>query len=368
MDHPPTRIILTVVNDLTYDQRMHRICKSLSQNGYSVLLVGRRLKKSRPLTAAPYEQHRLNLIFSKGKLFYIEYAIRLFFFLLSSKFDIVCGIDLDSILSCYYASRLNKKKCVYDAHELFSEVPEVINRPLTKKIWKDVERYACKKIDHCYTVSAGLAVYFNDQYQRKFEVIRNMPALDGDYIEKEAFNQESFILYQGALNEGRGLEQLIDCMKELPYVLKLAGEGDLSSRLRKMVKEKQLEGKVEFLGLKKPAELRNLTRQSAVCVNLLENRGLSYYYSLANKFFDAVHAGIPQVTMNFPEYSKLNSEFEVAILVNDLEPETLTAAILKLMHDKDQYFRLRKNCIEARMEWNWQKEEQKLLSFYRQLQ
>jgi len=221
LDHPPARIILTVVNDLTYDQRMHRICRSLTQNGYSVLLVGRRLKNSRSLTAAPYEQHRLNLIFSKGKLFYIEYAIRLFFFLLSSKFDIVCGIDLDTIVSCYFASRLQKKKCVYDAHELFSEVPEVINRPLTKKIWKDVEQFTCKKIDHCYTVSEGLASYFNNQYQRKFEVIRNVPSLDSDFAEIETSNQEGFILYQGALNEGRGLEQLIECMKDIPYVLNL---------------------------------------------------------------------------------------------------------------------------------------------------
>ena len=99
----------------------------------------------------------------------------------------------------------------------------------------------------------------------------------------------------------------------------------------------------------------------------MENRGLSYYYSLANKFFDYVQAGVPVISMRFPEYVSLNSVFEVALLIENTEPQSIRAAIEKLIKDKDYYFRLRENCLVARREWNWQKEQIKLLAFYQKL-
>ena len=56
------RIIFTVTNDLTYDQRMHRICHSLAAHGYDVLLVGRKLSKSVPLTQQTFGQKRLTCL------------------------------------------------------------------------------------------------------------------------------------------------------------------------------------------------------------------------------------------------------------------------------------------------------------------
>ncbi|HJS53916.1 MAG TPA: hypothetical protein VJ765_05210, partial [Chitinophagaceae bacterium] len=92
------KIIFTVTNELTYDQRMQRICSTLAGAGYDVLLVGRKLKTSPPLSNKHYGQRRLNCCFKKGKLFYTEFNIRLFFFLLFKKMDCICAIDLDTIL------------------------------------------------------------------------------------------------------------------------------------------------------------------------------------------------------------------------------------------------------------------------------
>lgn len=308
----------------------------------------------------------MRLLFRKGKLFYIEYNIRLFFFLLFSRFDIICGIDLDTILPCYLASKFRRGLCIYDAHELFSEVPEVVRRPGIQKFWKRVEGFAVSRIRHCYTVSHGLADYFNRKYNRNFEVIRNVPLLDQNTEMTHAAGQP-YLLYQGALNEARGLEQLIAAMTAIPLQLKLAGEGDLSEKLRALTAQLELSGKVIFLGKQMPEALIQITAEALIGINLLENKGLSYYFSLANKFFDYVHAGVPVISMNFPEYRQLNKQFEVAVLIDDLNKETLTSAIDSLAHDKDAYFRLQKNCLLAREEWNWQKEEQKLLAFYRAL-
>ncbi|MFC7669823.1 hypothetical protein ACFQT0_22475 [Hymenobacter humi] len=97
-----------------------------------------------------------------------------------------------------------------------------------------------------------------------------------------------------------------------------------------------------------PAALREVTRHAAVGIMLLENIGLSYYYSLANKFFDYVHAGIPQVLIDFPEYRALNEQFDVAELVPDLHPDTLARALNRLLRDEPaRYQHLSENCRRA---------------------
>ncbi len=226
---------------------MHRICTSLEMAGYEVTLVGRELKSSAPITDKVFRQQRLQPFFLKGKLFYAEYNIRLFFYLLFQRFDIVGGIDLDTILPCYFVARIKGATIVYDAHELFPEVPEVINRPVTQRIWQLVEKFAVLHIKNCYTVSGGLATYFSRCYGKFFAVIRNVPVLEEVSPAHDDPGEHPFIFYQGALNDGRGLEQLIAAMRFIPLQLKIAGEGDLSDHLRKLTIELQLQGKVHFL-------------------------------------------------------------------------------------------------------------------------
>ncbi|HEV7783351.1 MAG TPA: hypothetical protein VGO58_18880 [Chitinophagaceae bacterium] len=133
-------IYFTVTNDLSYDQRMQRICTSLAENGYRVVLVGRKLTSSLPLEERKYEQKRIRCWFNKKKWFYAEYNIRLFFFLLFKKMDAICAIDLDTILPCLRISRLKKIPRIYDAHELFTEMKEVITRPGIQKTWMRIEK------------------------------------------------------------------------------------------------------------------------------------------------------------------------------------------------------------------------------------
>ena len=345
------RIIFTVINDLTYDQRMIRICTSLVKANYEVLLVGRNLKSSKPLTAQPFQQLRLNCFFEKGKFFYLEYNLRLFFFLFWKKFDAVCAIDLDTILPAFYISHWKNKPLIYDAHEYFTEVPEVVRRPRVQRIWEWVAQKTIPKCTHCYTVCKSLADIFHEKYNTRFEVIRNCPVgnqgltssqvLNFEDSEKEEIesltesqssNTPKIIFYQGALNEGRGLEQMIQAMQYIDGVkFQLAGEGDLSDDLRKLVRDLKLEKKVEFLGYQMPEDLRQLTPNAWLGINLLENNGKSYFYSLANKTFDYVQAGVPALHMAFPEYKNLNQEFEVSILVENLIPQDLTKIVNELL-------------------------------------
>lgn len=362
------KIICTVTNDLTFDQRMIRICSSLSKAGFEVLLVGRELPASKPIAVQPFRQKRLKLFFNRGKLFYLEINIRLMLFLLSNRFDIVHAADLDTLLPGFIAAKLRGKPCVYDAHEYFSEVPEVVKRPVVQKAWELLGRMIVPRLKYAITVCRSLAEIFQEKYGIPFTVIRNVPLRKQPPLEKENTSGPFILLYQGVLNDGRGLEETIAALTKLDKVeFWLAGEGDLSEELRKMVKQYGVESKVKFLGKITPEALGVLTPKAHLGLNLLKNKGLNYYYSLANKAFDYIQAGLPSLQMDFPEYRLINEETSVFYLLKNLEPDSIVVAVEKLRNDPERYRELSHNCRKAAEIFTWEKEEQILLDFYRRV-
>ena len=69
--------------------------------------------------------------------------------------------------------------------------------------------------------------------------------------------------------------------------------------------------------------------------------------------------------MNYPEYKKLNNLYDVAFLIDDISPSTITRSINELLNNEPRRNELKNNCIKARQELNWQKEETKLIEFYK---
>ncbi len=135
-------------------------------------------------------------------------------------------------------------------------------------------------------------------------------------------------------------------------------------KLKALIKEYSLENKIELRGMIPPDELFQITHKAYIGIALSEKEGLNQYYALPNKFFDYIHAGVPQVTMNFPEYEKINRQYEVAVLLDDLSPKRIADSINNLLADDVLYQRLAQNCLVARQTLNWQSEEKKLVSFY----
>lgn len=365
MESVKKRIVFTVTNDLTYDQRMIRICDSLAEGGFEVRLVGRKLPGSAPLKDRKYKQKRLTCFFTKGKLFYLEYNIRLFFYLLFTGAEIYGSIDTDTLLPNTLVCLIKSRKLTFDAHEYFTEVPEVHNRIFTRTIWKVVENLCMPVTSLRYTVSDSLATIFSDNMKREFHVIRNVPTSLTDVISKEwSATKKPILFYQGDLNEGRGLETVINSMRKLDAEFHVAGEGPLKSKLEELIQENGVADKVKLLGYIMPEDLKLLTSKATIGINLLENKGKSYYYSLSNKFFNYIHAEVPQVCANFPEYIRINEKHNIALLT-DLNEENVTHALQTLLTNKALYNELKNNCRSAAIEYNWENEQQKLLTLYR---
>jgi glycosyltransferase involved in cell wall biosynthesis len=357
------RIVCTVSNDLSTDQRMQRICTTLSQNGYEVTLIGRHLTHSKPLSPFLFNTKRLQCIAKKGFLFYAALNIRLFFYLLFQPFDLLYTVDLDTMPGGVLAAWLRGKKRIFDAHEYFTEAPEVTNRKTLKAFWAWIERVFLPFYSKAITVSGALAEIFEEKHKIPFALVRNMPnRLDNKNSLAETQISPKILLYQGALNKGRVVAEMLAAMQYLDeMVLYLAGEGDLSGFLKKKAKELNVENKVQFLGNLSPQDLKNITQKAWLGLNLLENNGLSYYYSLANKFFDYVQAQVPSLCIDFPEYQKLNADFEVSVLISDISPLEIAKKIVFLRENEDFYQKLKSNCSQASEVWVWENEEKVLL-------
>ena len=168
------KIIISVTNDLSTDQRVKKVCGTLNAMNYDILLIGRKRPKSLKLKRR-YRTKRMKLIFNEGPLFYAELNIRLFILLVFSKVDIYHANDLDTLLANYLAAIIRRKPIVYDSHEYFTGVPEIQNKKLVKKVWLTIEQFIFPKLKHIITVNQSIAQLYKEEYNKDILIIRNVP-------------------------------------------------------------------------------------------------------------------------------------------------------------------------------------------------
>ncbi|SEC83392.1 Glycosyltransferase involved in cell wall bisynthesis [Tenacibaculum sp. MAR_2009_124] len=359
------KIIVSVTNDISNDQRVSKVCDTLYNLNFNIILVGRKLPTSQPLHRN-YKTKRFRLLFNNGFLFYAEFNIRLFFYLLFSKSDILLSNDLDTLLPNFIVSKLKGKKLVYDSHELFPEIPELVKRPKTKKIWESLENLLLPRLKNCYTVSQSIADYYQEKYNTHFDVVRNVPKkVKTNKITNLPFNikGKKVILYQGAVNLGRGLKLMIETISNLDNcIFLIVGDGDIFQNLKEFVDQKNLNAQVIFLGKLSPEELRKITPNAHLGLSIEEDLGLSYRYALPNKLFDYIQAKIPVITSNLPEMKNIVSQYSIGEVLENRTPESFA---IKIKHALKKDYS--KNLEKAKTELTWENEEQVLIFIFKHL-
>lgn len=358
------RIVVSVTNDLTTDQRVEKVCKTLFENGFDILLIGRKLKNSESIKRN-YKTKRFTLIFNRGILFYAEYNLRLFFYIFFTKKDVLLANDLDTLLANYLISKLQRKKIVIDCHELFPEIPELVNRKKVKNIWLFLEKKLLPKVEYKYTVCDSIANYYQEKYQTHFEVFKNLPRRKKLEIGQFNFDTKNkkIILYQGAINIGRGLELLIETMKYLDnHLFIIIGNGDIFQQLQEKVYLKKLEQKVFFLGKMSPESLHKITPLAHLGISIEEDLGLNYRFALPNKIFDYIQAEVPILISDLPEMKQVVLEYKVGEIVTNRNPKELAIQIEMLL-EKDFSSELKK----AKNELIWENQEERIVEFFNKI-
>lgn len=362
--------IVSVINDLYTDQRVHKVCLFLQKQGYEVTLVGRLQRNSNPIDR-PYRTIRMRLGVEKGPVFYAFFNLRLFFLLLFKRIDVLVANDLDTLLPNYLIATLRQKKLVYDSHEYFTEVPELVSRPKVQRVWERIEGFIFPKLNYIYTVNESIANRYHLKYGKNISVVRNISPkwIPTDVKTKSELGipENQFVLiFQGAgINIDRGAEEALEAMHFLEgVVLLFVGDGDVIPALKKQVESLNLTGKVLFFGKRPYHELLNFTLHADLGLTLDKDTNINYRFSLPNKVFDYMHTQTPILASNILEVRKIVEKYDIGQIIETHDPKELAKTIDAIRSNPNQLKTWKSNCIIASNAENWENETRVLESFY----
>ena len=366
------KIILSVTNDLTSEQRVHKVCLFLQKIGFDVTLVGRLRRKSLALEKRPYKTKRLFLIFEKGPLFYAEYNLRLFFYLLFHRVNVLVANDLDTLLANYIISQFKNSKLVYDSHEYFTEVPELEGRRFAKFFWKRIEQWIFPKLKNVYTVNESIAKLYKDEYGVAAKVVRNFPikiessnTISKTKKELSIPDNKKIVLYQGSVNVDRGLIEAVEAMQfvsdAIPIII---GDGDVIEQVKEKSHKLNLDEKIIFRNKVPFNELKNYTLHADIGISLDKDTNINYKFSLPNKIFDYLHVGIPVLASNLIEIKKIFSVYEIGVMIENHDPKHIAEKIYFILNNYEKEKIWKENCFLASNQFCWQNEESIMHEIY----
>lgn len=369
------KAIVAVTSDLYTDQRVARSCNLLHGMGFDVCLVGRKKKNSLPMPKRHYRTHRFKLPFEKGFLFYAAYNMRLFFFLLFRKADLLLANDLDTLLPSYLAHKIKRIPLIYDSHEYFTGVPEIQNKPFVKKVWQSIEKFCFPGLTDIFTVNNSIASLYKADYDKEIHVVRNISEKPETKRVKTRGElgmpaDKHIVLLQGAgINIDRGVEEALMAMEPQyglkDVVLYIIGDGDAVSTLKKMAAERRLNERIVFLPKQDYKELYHYTVNADVGLTLDKDTNINYRYSLPNKIFDYIHAQTPVLASPLVEVKKIVEQYRIGLLIENHEPSHIAQKINTMLHDKKMREVWQKNLKIAAENLNWKAEQKKMKNVFR---
>lgn len=159
------------------------------------------------------------------------------------------------------------------------------------------------------------------------------------YYEKNFFSQESekVVLYVGRLAEIKGVQYLIDAMKEINALLVIVGDGPLRQRL--MEQAQKINScydiqKIIFLGAKPHAELKKMYASADVIVipSVTDSHGAQE--GLPTVIIEAMASGLPIVASASGGIVEIIKHMQNGILIKEKDPNAIAAAVNKLLYDE----------------------------------
>lgn len=362
-------VAIFISNDFVHDQRMRRIANAFADLSWRVHVYAVLKKNSLPLEEGMVPCTRLRILPEKGKRFYARMNWRFFIKALAAKSDFLMAVDVDTLPGLRLVSFLKSKPLIWDCHEIFTEMPELYQRPGIKKVWSIVEKFFGRNLSHVITTTRGVADHLMSALGIQAKVIHNYPISYPLESKLDERFKSKILLFQGILNDGRCLPELIYAIKLLPveYSLVIAGDGHMRATLEKIIHSENLGDRIKITGMLTREELMRLTVTACIGISLLNKEHQNSFVSLANKNLDYIMAGLPCVTVNLPEYAGINKKWKVATLLEEVNIHTIANAVIQLSGDFQKYRIMHLACLEARNYLNWESEVKKLYEFIRSL-
>jgi glycosyltransferase involved in cell wall biosynthesis len=296
----------------------------------------------------------------------------------NKKYDIVYSNDYPlletaTLLKDYFGAKL-----VYDSHEIYIATINqffpskglkgfLYGRPLitiNKWIHSSIEKKLMPKVDGFITVCDSVLSYFKKKYEIKnYAVLKNCPDIYSRIERSDKLRQllnltsdDKVLLYQGILNPGRGVENIINAAHLLDSTIHfvIIGGGPQEYYLRELTRQKNLKN-VHFLGKQPFDELLTFTASADVGILLIEVLNISKELSLPNKVFEYMVASIPFITNELPEASKIVEEVNCGYIISDENANSIAHGINDVFRQLNP--QLGENGFQAiKSKYNWKTE------------
>ncbi|WP_436887687.1 glycosyltransferase [Mammaliicoccus sciuri] len=425
------KVTMFVWNHFTNDARVNRECTTLADNGYDVNLIAINDPKNTAISAYEeisntFKVHRvkrypwlLQAYQDHGKkfllvvagvqiviipsLFYISFTL-MAAYLLSLvvaagmiKFkkirkwfingaiitrmivngyiqnaDIYHANDLNTLPQAIVCSklRLKPKPLIYDSHEVQSD-----RTGYNPKTIKRIESFMLKFVNQMIVENHTRAKYNEDiygfypktlyNYSEKYN-IEEKPQIN--LHKKISINEdEKILLYQGGIQQGRGLELLIEAMDEIEEGhLLFIGGGKLTQTLKEQAEASKQADRIHFLDKVPFQELPSYTREAYLGFQVLQNICFNHYSASSNKLFEYMMAHVPVISCDFPEIKKVVEETNTGLVVDSHKASEIANAVNQLVKDTSLRNQLSENTKQAKEIYNWNNEKSKLLEVYNQ--
>jgi len=350
------------------------MAESVSRLNCDITIVGRKRGECCSTDSVPFKTKRFRMLFSRGFLFYKFFNLRLFFYLLFHKSELLVSNDLDTLLPNFLVSRLKSLPLVYDSHEYFTGVPEIQNRPFVKWVWKSIEKMIFPHLKRVITVCNSIADQYHNEYGIRPVVIRNC-SRKSDMIrpysrEELGINKDHLlIILQGTgINIDRGGEELIEAVRQTENIsLLVAGSGDVVPQLKIIVSKHTLDDRIKFVPKTSWEKMMRYTKSADIGASLDKNTNMNYRFILPNKLFDYLSAGIPVIASDLIEVNNIVSENNCGIIIPSVTVENISSALKHLLGNNDQLAALKRNASLASQKLNWDIESEKVTELYREV-
>jgi glycosyltransferase involved in cell wall biosynthesis len=367
----PKRVIIAVSTDIVTDQRVLRMAGLIAESRADITILGRELAESLPVEDMEFKVQRWKMVFRTGFLFYKWFNIRIFFYLISNKADLIVSNDLDTLLPCYIVSKLKRVNLIFDSHEYFTGSPELKNRHFVRLFWKNIERKTLPYLNYVMTVNKSISDLYHKEYGIDAVVVRNISEKHEIHpinrSELGLSDNDLILILQGTgINIDRGGEELVEAMKQITGVhLLIIGKGDALGMLREMSQSPDLKGKITFLPAMPWNQMMRYTGMADAGLSLDKGDSLNYKLSLPNKIFDYINAGIALIVSNLPEVKKVVDLYGCGLLIDKISPETITERIIQIRDDRSLLEELKNNSLIASGKLSWEVEKQKAKALYK---
>jgi glycosyltransferase involved in cell wall biosynthesis len=220
-------------------------------------------------------------------------------------------------------------------------------------------------------VNDSIAELYRKEYHKEVSVIRNIPVTMSSFPKKSREElglpaDKKILLFQGAgINVDRGGEEALQAMQYLDNCLLLfIGSGDVIDALKATTIKLSLQDKVRFIHRLPLGQLRSHTAVADIGLTLDKDTNINYRYSLPNKIFDYIHAGLPVLSSNLIELRKIVDQYQIGMITESHDPIKIAEKIREMLSDEKLFESWKENLKIAARELCWEKEEQKLLALF----